>query len=312
MKKLFLSCWIMCLGTLSIHAQLLNNKFGNAFTDKPYFNEEIVKRNKIKQISGKFTMKKVGDIMRESELQRTYEFDQDGRLILSHETVPSNKGYDTLITYFEYDDRGNLNIIRRKDQYGFHVEYVEYDSLNRIVREEKRRNINKNANNLKFELGEEFVVSYETSKYSDYGDQVKRTIYNSYGIPYRDEINYYNEDSVLIEKVDKLRRTSGRKQTFYKYNEFGLLDSLQTISNQSGRNEEKLYTFEYDAQHNLVAKKYYRNGVYQTEFQILYDEATYLINYILTREVKTDYITVLKLDNYTFYSNTPRVKRFSD
>jgi hypothetical protein len=312
MEKIILSFCFIFLGLTSLNAQLLNNKFGEAFTDKPFFNEILIKRNQIKQISGKFTMKKVGDIMRESQLERTYEFDKEGRLILSHETVPSKNGYDTLITYFEYDERGNLSIIRKKDQYGFYVEYFEYDSLNRIVREEKRRNINKNANSLKFELGEEFVVSFETSKYSDYGDQIKRTIYNSYDIPFRDEINYYNEEGVLIEKVDKLRRTSGRKSTLYKYNEFGLLDSLQINSNQAGRNEEKIYTFEYDVNNNLAAKRYYRNGIYQTEFQILYDEATNLINYVLTREVKTDYITVLKLSSYIFFSNTPKVKQFSD
>ena len=311
MKHLFFS--IVILFTTSVaQAQLLNNKFGEAFTDRPFFNQDLIQKNKIQRISGKFTMKKVGDIMRESKLRCTYESDEKGRMILSHETVPSSKGYDTLITYFDYDERGNLSTIRKRDQYGFYVEYFEYDSLNRIVREEKRRNINKNADDLKFELGEEFVISFETSKYSDYGDQVKRTVYNSYGIAFRDEINYYNEEGVLIEKVDKLRRTSGRKRTLYSYNEYGLLDSLQVFSNQSGTSEKKVYTFEYDDDRNLVAKKYYRNGRYQTEFQILYDEATRLINYVLTREVKTDYITVLKLDTYEFFDNTPKIKQFLD
>lgn len=306
MKYTLLLC-IFLLFTSIAQSQLLNNKFGNAFTDKPYFNSPLIQQNKIEEISGKFTMKKVGDIMRESNLERTYKFDQKGRLIRTHETVPSKNGYDTLITYYEYDNHDNIIVIRRKDQYGFYADYFEYDSLNRVVREEKRRNINKNADNLKFELGEDYIVTYETSKYVNYGNQVKRTIYNSYGIAYQEEINYYNEDSLLVENVVKLTRTSARTHTHYSYNELGLLDSLKIVSNQSGQNEEKLYTFEYDENTNLVAKKYYRNGTYKTEYQILYDSTTNLINYILTREVKTDYITVLKLDTYTFFGKNKKL-----
>ena len=292
---LFFFCFVF-----TTKAQLLNNKLGEAFTDRPFFNEEIVRGNNIKRIAGHFTMKKVGDILRETKLERVYDFDRKGRLIKSYETKHAKEGFDTLITFFEYDDSNNLTIARSKDQYGFYATYYVYDSLNRVIREEKRRNLNKSSDNLEFELGEDYIVSYETSKYQNFDGQEKKTVYNSYGVPYRDEITYTNEDGQITERVDRLRRTSGTKQTLYKYNEHGLLDSLEIISKQAGNNH-RLYTFQYDENKSLLSKQYFKNGIHQTEYQIIYNDQTMLINYILTREVATDYITILKLDEYSFY-----------
>lgn len=300
MKYYLISIFVLVLSVIA-HGQLLNNKLGEAFTDKPFFNERIVSKNQIESITGKFILKKMGDVMRETKLKRAYNFDQNGRLIKSVETTQAKQGFDTLITFFEYDNRGNVKVTRSKDLYGYYATYYDYDSLDRVVREEYRRNLNSAREPFDFELSDEFVVSYETSSYENYEGQEKRTVYNSYGIPYRDEITYFNEYGQVTEIVDRLRRTSGIKQTRYMYNEKGLIDSLLIISNQSGR-QERLYTFGYDEFNNVMEKQYFKNGVHQTEYQILYDKKTMLINYILTREVATNYITILKLDQYDFHA----------
>lgn len=309
--KHFVFLFFIILCVVNVDAQLLNNKLGEAFTDKPFFKEELIAKNKIKKISGKFTLKKMGDIMRQTELKRAYHFDQEGRLIKSLETMQAKNGFDTLITLFEYDDLGRLSTSRSIDQYGFYAKHYEYDSLDRVIKEEYRRNLNNGASTLDFDLGEEYVVSYETSTYKNYEGQEKRIVHNSYGVPYREEITYTNEDGQITERVDRLKRTSGIKQTLYKYNEKGLLDSLEVSSNQSGK-QHRLYTFEYDDYNNLMSKQYFKNGVHQTEYQIIYDGKTMLINYILTREVATNYITILKLDEYIFYGEERKTKYFKE
>jgi hypothetical protein len=280
--------------------QMLNNKYGEAFTDQPFFNPEIIKRNQIRSIDGKFTAKKVGDIMRNTDLERKYYFDRDGRLIKTHETIQAAKGKDTIVTYWEYDANGNVSVIRKADQYGFYATHFDYDDRNRVIREEYRRNLNQNKNRIGFQLSEEFVVSYETSRYENYPGQEKRVYINSYDYPYREEIAYFDEEGVLTERMDRLKRTSGMKQTLYSYNDKGWLDSLKIISNQTG-NSERLFTYEYDDFGNLLGKQYFNNGVHQTEYQIIYHRETALVNYILTREVATNYIMVLHLSNYTFF-----------
>lgn len=309
--KYFAFLILVALLSLPSFGQLLNNKLGEAFTDKPFFNERIVAQNQIASITGKFILKKMGDVMRETKLKRAYYFDEKGRLTKRIETTQAKDGQDTLITLFEYDSQGNLTIMRRKDQYGYYATYYEYDSLNRVIKEEHKRNLNAAKDPFDFELGDEFLVSYETSTYENYEGQEKRTVYNSYGVPYRDEITYTNEYGQITEVVDRLRRTSGINQKRYIYNEKGLLDTLLISSNQSGR-QERMYTFNYDEFNNLIAKQYFKNGVHQTEYQLLYDNKTGLMNYILTREVATNYITILKLDQYDFHNSHRNPVRLND
>lgn len=279
---------------------MLNNRLGEAFTDQPFFNDDIIRRNGIASISGNFTTKKVGDVMRDTKLERKYYFDREGRLIKAHETIQAETGKDTLVTYWEYDGRGNLVVIRKADQYGFYATHFEYDEKNRVVREEFRRNLNQNKNRIGFLLSEEYVVTFETSRYENYEGQEKRIFINSYDYPYKEEITYFDEDGVITERMDRLKRTSGIKRTRYVYNEKGLLDSLVIVSNQTG-SAERTFTYEYDQYGNLLSKQYYNNSIHQTDYQIIYHRETSLVNYILTREVITNFITVLKLNNYTFY-----------
>jgi hypothetical protein len=290
----------LCIFVSGSFAQMLNNKTGEAFTDRPFFNAQVIKQNKIQSISGNFTVKKVNDILRNTELERKYFFDREGRVIKTYETIQADKGKDTIVSYWEYDRAGNVEVIRIADQYGFYATHYTYDSLNRVVREEFRRNLNQNKNRIRFELGTEFMVSFETSRYENYPGQEKRIFYNSYDQPYKEEISYYDEDGFIIEKMDRLKRTSGIKQTNFYYNEKGLLDSLQVSSNQTG-SSLRLFTYEYDDFGNLLSQQYFKNGEHTTEFQVIYHRETNLLNYILTREISTNYITILKLSKYTFY-----------
>src|SRR5690554_2609325 len=94
-------------------AQLLDNSSGKAFTDQPYFNEKIIKKNKIKTISGGFIHYKLGDILRETDYFRQYTFNENGQLIKQLESRQVAKGQDTLVSIYEYDEKGNLTALRQ-------------------------------------------------------------------------------------------------------------------------------------------------------------------------------------------------------
>lgn len=299
-KLIYLLFLTFCIIGNYTFGQLLDNSQGNALSDRPFFNEDLIRENKIKSISGDFTVKKVGDILRDTELGRTYFFNQKGQLVKSLETTQASIGLDTLVSYFEYNEAGDITAIRTKDHYGFYATIYKYDSLGRVIREEFRRNLNKNSSSLDLEIGKEFVVTYETSSYQEFDGQQKRTVYNSYGTPYKDVFTYYDEDGLITQKVERLQRTSGTKSTNYSYNEKGLLDTIKVVSSQSGIKKRE-YVFSYDEWNNLIKKEYYKNGEYITEERVLYDEETMMINYIMTQEVSTGYIMVLELSKYEFY-----------
>ena len=283
-----------------LSAQLLNNSIGEAFTDEPFFNIENVRANKIKRITGHYSTKKINDQIRPSSLIYVYEFDRLGRLTQKYETVNANGGIDTIVTHYEYNANGFLHIKRRTDKSGFYAYVYEYDESGRVVREEFRKDLNKSGSKVNFIEDKAFLITFETSSYDNYPLQEKRIYFNSYGKPFQEKFAYYNEDGYLIEENEKLKVTSGQKKTFYTYNEKGLLSSVEIQSSIMGNSTIK-NKFEYDSHSNLISKEIYRNDEYTTEIQVVYNEKTGLISAILTRQVSTNFITILRMDEYEFY-----------
>ena len=301
-RALFL-IFFTVVNSTSGYGQLLNNQSGEAFTDRPFFNETIVAKNAIKSIRGNFTHYKLGDAFRETALYRSYHFNRSGKLIKQFESRRIHGGIDTLVSIYEYDDAGNLSALRQRDEFGFYAYIYAYDSAGNVVREEYRRNLTKAASKgTKFEIGKEFIVTFETASYQYFDQQRKKTVYNSYDIPYKDVITYYNKDGQVTEEVERLRRTSGIKRTTYCYNGKGLLDSLKITSNRAGV-QERIYVYEYDEFANLTNINYYKNGEHTTQHSIVYDDKTFLINNILVQNVATDFIRILRLEEYVFYDD---------
>lgn len=293
--------FLVCLFHLSAYTQLLNNSMGEAFTDEPFFNIENIRANKIKRIKGHFSNKKINDQIRPSDLIYVYEFDKAGRLSQKYETVQVSGGIDTVVTQYEYDLNGFLKVKRRTDKTGFYAYVYEYDNSGRVIKEEFRRDMNKSRSKIDFLLDKEFLITYEVSTYENYPLQEKRTYFNSYDKPFQEKFSYYNEDGYLVEELEKLKVTSGQKKTTYSYNEKGLLSELEINSSIMGTSKVK-YNFKYDSHANLISKEIYRNDEFTTEIQVVYNEKTGLISAILTKQVSTNFITILRLDEYEFYN----------
>jgi hypothetical protein len=282
---------------------MLNNIRGEAFTDEPFFNTENIQANKIKRIIGHFSTKRMNDQIRPSELIYVYEFDTLGRLTQKYETVQTNVGLDTVVTQYTYNPNGFLKIKRKSDHYGFYAYLYEYDSIGRVVREEFRRDLNKGQDKIHFDLDKHYTITYETSSYQNYPGIEKRIYYNSYGKPFQEKISHFNESNYITEETESLKVTSGDKTTTYLYNNKGLLQEKKTISTMMGKSEIK-FVFEYDDKNNLLSKQIHRDSVYVSEIQIVYGRTTGLIQAILTRQVSTNFITILQFDKIQFYGES--------
>jgi YD repeat-containing protein len=86
----------------------------------------------------------------------------------------------------------------------------------------------------------------------------------------------------------------------YSYNDNGLLSSL--ITTQYGlETPMEEYHFSYDQNGNLEERRVYREGKYITEFEIIYNEKSRLLKYVLTRDVTSNFLMILDFKEYFFY-----------
>lgn len=279
-----------------LHGQMLDNSSGETFGDRPFFNTDFIKNNHIKSIKGYFSTKVNLDIIRPTNDIYVYQFDRAGRLTTAYET----KYGDTTITQYTYDYNNQVTVIRKSDKYGFHSYHFKYDSLSRIIFKEYRRDLNKNQDLLHFELDKTYRISSESFSYEDTPIGLKKKYYNSKGIHYKTEFIYTNENGFLTGTSASLINGNGRFKTSLTYGDKGLLAEKKT-ENHLMKKTTSTYRYEYDENQNILAQHYYRNGNYTTEFQIVYDSKTMLLNAVITRDVKTNFMTILKFSDYTFY-----------
>lgn len=276
-------------------AQVLDNRLGEAFTDKPFFNAEFVKLNHLKRLNGTYTYKNQGAAMRETSFKHVYEFDTEGRLISTYETRTDDGTKDTSWNIYAYDERGFLSVHKKTDEDGFTVVRYKNDSLGRVVEEEFLREIDSNGR-----IVRTLSFNKERIEYRDYDNQVMRTRYNNYDLPYLDESWNYNDLGYLVQREERIKMTTSVYTYTHSYNDKGKLATIQKTSNrEEGILEET--TFQYDELGNLMEKRIYKNGVFITDIQIIYNAKTKLLSAILTKQVSTGFMTIVRFMDYEFY-----------
>jgi YD repeat-containing protein len=278
-----------------IFSQMLDNRSGKAFTDVPFFSVEFIRANSIKQLNGQFTYKKSGDIMRLKEYKNVYEFDTLGRLIRSYETKKDDGTKDTTSNVYVYSEKNLLISHKKGDQFGFSTTTYAFDSKNRVTKEVNYRDYRDSLGAM-----QRIILNTETMVYEDFENQTKKTIFNSYGLPYLQEFSYYNEFGYLIERVERLLVTSEVTSIKYAYNSNGWIAAMRTFKQNSDQPAEEI-VFTYDENGNLLEKHIYRDSVFTTEIEVLYNDKSKLITYVLTRDVATNFIHILTFKTLTFF-----------
>jgi hypothetical protein len=296
MKILFSFLLLLCISHVSF-GQILDNTEGQTFGDEPYFNEQFVRRNKIKRIKGFYSSKASMDVIRKSKDIYQYDFDEQGRLI---KEVRTQFG-DTLVSMFEYGANGELAVTRKSDNYGFHSYHFEYDEKNRVIRKEYRRDVNKNGDKYHFELDRSFIVSEERFEYIELeGKNYKMRYLNNAGKVYKEEIYFFNEFDLLVKQEGRLIMGSGITNVFYSYDEMGRVTE-KTVEKKLMGDSKSVWKYEYDEHDNLLAQHYYKNDVYLKETQIVYKQETLLLDAFVNRETENDFVTILQFKSYDFY-----------
>ena len=274
---------------------MLDNSKGNAFTDKPFFNQEFIRENKIHFLNGQYTYKKPGEVMRITKYHYVYEFDTIGRLISTFETRKDDGTKDTIWNKYLYSKSDLIVEHKKGDGKGFTSTLYEYDDQNNIVKESYVREYIDSLG-----IRQQTILNSESMVYSKYDLQTKKTVFNSYGLPYVDEFFYYNELGYLIEHVQRLIMTSAVLTKKYEYNDKGFISTIKTFQMGTELPIEEIQYF-YDVNSNLLEKHFYRNGVFTTEIEMIFNEKSKLLAYVLTHDIATKFIMILGFKDYVFY-----------
>lgn len=273
----------------------MDNSGGEAFTNKPFFNKAFIANNKIKSIKGRFNYKKSGQAMYQTEYYYAYNFNRNGQLTSTYETRKDDGTADTTWNEYIYDALGSLIEHKQGTRKGKSSTIYRLDDKKRVVAEEY---LTESIDS----TGQKTVVlvNSETMTYDDFGLQLKKTVSNSYGLPYKTEMTYYDENGYLLEREERFSRTSNFHKQLYTYNEKGLLASITTFQ-KGNANPVEEERYQYDTYGNLTEKHLYKNGVFTTDTQIVYNEQTKLMTAVIIREVKTDFLMVIRFGEYEYF-----------
>lgn len=285
------------IGIETATAQMIDNTEGQTFGEVPFFHVDFIQRNKVKSIRGYYSTKATLDVIHRTKDFYGYEFNRAGQLIKDYR---SQFG-DTLVRMYEYDENGQLAVLRKSDKQGFESYHYLYDDRGRILSEEYRRDLSKERVKTNFILDKSYSVSVEKFEYVDLeGLNYKKVYYNTAGKIYMDEFFYFDENEFLLRQEGRLKMGSGLTNTYYSYDQKGRVIEKRVEKSVMGNYTSK-WTYEYDEHSNVLAQHYYKNDVYITENQIVYFQESFLIKAIITRDEATDFMTILQFADYSHY-----------
>ena len=245
--------------------------------------------------------------MRETDFVFQYDFDPKGRLIQSFETRNENLKVDTNLLIYSYYTDGNLAYVRKNDPLGYYSTHYFYDSIDRVIKEEYKRDMDAEGTFFVPSFERSTILNFETIKHENSGGNIISTVYNSYGLPYNEIISTFDSTGYLLLKEEKLKFGSQRINTNLEYSEKGWISKiLITVSNNTDNNNgnprgKQEIRFRYDDFGNLIEKHIYKNDKFVTDIQVIYNLKTGLISSILTRDVATNFISILRFEAIKYY-----------
>ncbi|HLU86597.1 MAG TPA: hypothetical protein VKZ44_02505 [Taishania sp.] len=286
---------IILLFTTVGFGQVLDNSKGEAFTNKPFFNQSFIAKNKIKSIIGRFNYKKSGQAMYPTQYYYVYNFDRNGQLISTFETRKDDGTADTTWNEYRYNEAGSLIELKQGTKQSKTSTIYHLDDKNRVISEEYTTESIDTT-------GKKTVIllNNESFTHETHGLQQKTTVKNSYGLPYKTIISQFDENGYLLEKEERFTRTSNFNKLVYTYNEKGLLAGIATYQKGKPEPVEEL-KFNYDEFGNIIEKHLYKDGKFHTDTQIVYNDQTKLMTAVIIRDVATDFIMIIRFGEYEYY-----------
>src|SRR5690554_2402180 len=276
----------------SAPAQIIDNSTGITLLDEPEFNPVFIRANNIAGISGEISVKRESDIIRSAKETVKYHFDRVGRLVQVDNIRKVSGGTDIVSTIYRYDSDGTLIDRIISDITGATSYSYRYDEQKRIISETCSR-MESPRDTLNPAGPKRTEIYTESFRYTSLDNGVKKVTYNSYDRPYLEEISYFDEHGYLKGQSQRYIMNNKRSKTNYAYNERGLLEQKELITDLSKADTTRL-EYEYDTAGNLLSAQECRNSVLNRRIEFLYKPETWMLDARLTKVEETEMIRIIR------------------
>lgn len=289
LSLLFILLLTECFG------QMFVNKNGEQLAENVVFDTNFIRINKIKSINGRFSFKKNGSEMRESNFWQVFKFDTLGRITQSFETRKDDGSTDTVWNTYFYNDKG-LQIYHSKGyKEFFNYTTTVYDSLKRIVMIEE---FQRKPDLYGIPITKEAHV--ERYSYTEKGGKIIKTRMNKNGTPYATITPFYNDNGQMIREEDRYISTNEGTISHFEYDDIGNVLKKRVLTSKQGL-EKELIAFKYDKNGKLIEKKKFTENTLKLEIQIIPSESNGFLSALLLQEGNNNSIVILRIKEYERY-----------
>ena len=284
---------LFCLSLNQLFAQMINNESGQIFTETPFFNEKYIRSVKLKSITGTISSKKELGAIKSSGKKEAYIFNEKGNLTIHYLSSKTKNKPDTTFTFYEYNLKNENTIFRVSDSYGFYSYSKKYNDLGKLINKTYSREKNASKSKMNFKLEEKYVIFQESYLYENKDSIIEVTTLNSNGRPYQRQIYYYDSFNYLFKIHTRLLISNSTKYEKYTYNDRGLLKSIQYFNNENETPIKEL-RYDYDEWGNVTFMDEYKDNVRVIHKELLYDPSTLILKTILSQDLVSNLITIVK------------------
>jgi hypothetical protein len=287
------------LCTVSIaNGQIIDNRLGNAFEDEMYFNQEFLWQNKIKKITGTWSIKRPNRPIEPRPDIFVYHFSTVGLLEQLDKITSVLHLVDTLSIEFKRNDLGEVELRTEKGNKGFYTKKFIYNKEGKVERLDFGKSENISTEKGKLVPGQSITINSESFQYKDINaSSIMKSCYNNYGLLYSHITTTKNDLGYLVSEKEEVVMSNRFTTKSYEYNEKGWMQSI-TWDNIDPTQIKK-HQFYYDSLGNLLKLEKYKGKEMIQEIEVLYTE-TMLIEALLDHDVRSHDIQIIKF-TYEFH-----------
>lgn len=272
------------------------NQEGEAFSQAPFFNPELIAAAHIKTIEGTYTYKKGSEGFKPSTDSYRFRFNLHGQLIATMEILQKGGVKDSIFHHYAYTPDGQLSMHRFSAYGGAMSEHYAYDSIHRLISVTLYRDV---YDHRKDTLLSSIKMRTETLRYHQ-GQKADYTRYNNYQRPYLEVSQVLDANQFLQTKKAYYRISQTNETSQYSYDQNGLLATMANYIDDNKVAKEE-WRYRYDQWGNLIEMHCYQNGSFTTDYQIVYDYKTGFLGSLIKKEINSDAMSILRFTNYTYY-----------
>jgi hypothetical protein len=277
---------------VNAHAQIIDNRLGNAFKEEMFFNQEFLWQNKVQTVSVSKAVKRTNRPIETKPDLTVFRFNKVGQLIQIDKVTSVLSWVDSLTIEYKRNEAGNLEQKTEKSKQGYFLTQFVYDKEGLLEREDYCRAENVSTEKGKLVPGQTTVINSESYKWNKQTETtISKSTYNNYGLLYsnwtivRNALGYVEAES---EELVISGKTTSKK---YRYNDRGWVAAIEYSDNTGSATKKD--TFQYDEVGNLIKIERYTGDNLVEELEVLYTE-TMLIEAILTQDMQSKDIVIQK------------------